>query len=33
MMEKIHFHGGIKGFDKVVWDATDSSDTISLRLV
>jgi aldose 1-epimerase len=26
-------HGGIKGFDKVVWDASESSDTVQASLV
>ncbi len=29
-----HLHGGVKGFDKVVWEATSASvdDAVSLRL-
>ncbi|HSC52423.1 MAG TPA: aldose epimerase family protein [Phnomibacter sp.] len=29
---KNHLHGGNKGFDKVVWDATPSADSSSLKL-
>ncbi|MBN1197898.1 MAG: galactose mutarotase [Bacteroidales bacterium] len=29
---KHHLHGGVKGFDKVVWDATEFNDSVSVGL-